>query len=197
MGEVHSMINSCPKMAFPDAKGYMRVQLYRTGGKQITRKVHRLVAEHFIPNPGHLRQVNHIDGVKTNNQVGNLEWTTQAENMAHAVSHGLCLKKAKLKALLPQIKFAMNQGYVLEDIARNYQTSSKTIKRYLYRFPVEPAPITTLRTGRRRSYVYFDSERGKWRTELRKFRLPNKQFDSQKEAEAYASRRMKEHGSTR
>jgi hypothetical protein len=68
--------------------GYRRVKLYRDA-KGKTFMVHRLVANAFIANPQNKAQVNHKDGNKQNNTVGNLEWVTQAENLVHAVKLGL------------------------------------------------------------------------------------------------------------
>lgn len=52
-------------------------------------RVHRLVALTFIPNPESKETVNHINGVKKDNHVENLEWATRSENTQHAWDNGL------------------------------------------------------------------------------------------------------------
>lgn len=68
--------------------GYLCVTLMKNG-KHTYKRVHRLVAEAFIPNPKNKRCVNHKDGDKTNNCVDNLEWATHQENTIHAWETGL------------------------------------------------------------------------------------------------------------
>lgn len=70
-------------------KGYLKVELRSNGRRRYKVGVHRLVAEAFIPNPDNLPEVNHKDGIKTNNHVGNLEWCTRSENQKHAYRTGL------------------------------------------------------------------------------------------------------------
>jgi len=67
---------------------YLMVAFY-VDGKRIKKRVHRLVAEAFIPNPENKPQVNHLDGNKLNNHVSNLEWATAKENVQHALGLGL------------------------------------------------------------------------------------------------------------
>ncbi len=62
-----------------DDKGYYKVGLYKNGDRK-KFKVHRLVGNAFIPNPKNKTQIDHIDNVKTNNNVNNLRWCTNSEN---------------------------------------------------------------------------------------------------------------------
>lgn len=72
-----------------DRTGYRRCELSGVG----TVKVHREVATAFIPNPFNLPEVNHKDGNKANNSVGNLEWVDHKTNAIHAHQSGLVKHK--------------------------------------------------------------------------------------------------------
>ena len=67
--------------------GYYRVELQKNGFKE-RLFVHRLVADSFIPNPHNKPQVNHINSMRDDNIVYNLEWVTPKENIIHGVEYG-------------------------------------------------------------------------------------------------------------
>ncbi len=69
-------------------RNYRQVNLsFGTGHKHYL--VHRLIASTFLPNPNSKQEVNHRDGNKANNQVANLEWISNQENITHAVNSGI------------------------------------------------------------------------------------------------------------
>ena len=68
-------------------------------GKHRSQRVNRLIALTFIPNPDNLPQVNHKDGIKTNNNVENLEWCNASYNMLHCHANGLSDWETKIRII--------------------------------------------------------------------------------------------------
>lgn len=96
-----------------DKDGYIEVILSKNKGKKF-RRVHRLVAEAFIPNPYNKPQVNHKDRNKENNTVDidnpqgnttNLEWTTCSENVVHCFDTGRSIYKKEVKQYTTDLKY--------------------------------------------------------------------------------------------
>lgn len=87
-GNVYSFKYEREKLLIPqrNSKGYTQVRLYDKAKAGHTRRVHRLVAEHFLPNPEGLPQIDHINEDKFNNSVGNLRWVDNQTNCAKAHS---------------------------------------------------------------------------------------------------------------
>lgn len=92
MGNVRSLDRRCSSGKFCkgqilakryDNSGYTQVGLCRSSTVK-WMKVHRLVAMAFLPNPENKPQVNHLNGIRDDNRLGNLEWCTCSENHRHA-----------------------------------------------------------------------------------------------------------------
>lgn len=73
---------------YPITKGYIQVQL-ASRPKRVLKLIHVLVAQQFIPNPNNYPQVNHINGIKSDNRAENLEWCNNSMNQIHAYKTGL------------------------------------------------------------------------------------------------------------
>lgn len=90
-GKIKSLLSGkIMKTHIDKGSGYEKIS-FSVGGKKITRYVHRLVIEAFSPpiNKNNKLVCNHINGVKTDNHIKNLEWCTQSENIIHSYKIGL------------------------------------------------------------------------------------------------------------
>ena len=128
--------------------GYLTVSIYGHN-----RLVHRLVAEAYIDNPRNCPQVNHIDGVKTHNNVENLEWCPAHENMKHAYRIGLiphseiqhfgyCGGVANRK--LTELEAAVirsDRTTKLKDLAKAFGVSIPTISEIRAGHRYQPEPV--------------------------------------------------------
>ena len=110
-----------------DKKGYKRVAIM-INGKLTTLKVHRIVAKAFIDNVDGKPQVNHIDCVKTNNEVTNLEWVNNSENIQHAFDNGLMkAKRLHESHRSKQTKEGIERMCFLRSLGMSYQSIAKEV----------------------------------------------------------------------
>lgn len=102
---------------------------------------HRIIANVFIPNPNNYPVVNHINGIRNDNSFNNLEWCTQSQNIKHAYTSGLVIRKKgefstnkKLKNIdVLEIRKQYSLGITPKKIAINYPVSASTISNIVAR----------------------------------------------------------------
>ena len=112
--------------------GYFQVQLSK-GDNPKTIKIHRLVAEVFIPNPHRLSEVNHKDEDKTNNDVSNLEWCSHEYNSRYG-TRGQRIAKKHGKPLMAYVPGEDAPAFKFESMteaAKHFEVSSETIRQAL------------------------------------------------------------------
>lgn len=115
--------------------GYCQVRLCKDNNTR-GYVIHRLVAQAFIPNPDNKPQVNHINGIKTDNRVENLEWVTHRENAIHAFKNNLVKTargedqgKAKLtEEVVIELRKMRSSGYQYKELAKMTGLTHRTVR---------------------------------------------------------------------
>jgi hypothetical protein len=120
-------------------KDYLAVGLSCWGNKingrsAVFRRIHRIVAEAFIPKVVNKKEVNHIDGIKQNNRVDNLEWVTSSENRIHAYKNKLIKPRSTM--------FTDDQ---VREIRKSFESDSKANYRaYAEKYKVSPTAMRNI-----------------------------------------------------
>ena len=127
--------------------GYYEVGLCSINQRRHCFKVHRLVALGFIPNPTGAKEVNHKNGNKLDNAVGNLEWATRISNMQHGYRTGLFSIRSGEQA--------SNAKLTAADVRtiRQLRQNGRTLVSLAAEFKVNYSYLSEIATGRRRTEV--------------------------------------------
>lgn len=96
-GKIFSNVRVRKELIGKVSKCGYRVLLFTVNRKRLYRLAHRIIAQSFIPNPENKPHVNHINGIKTDNRVENLEWCTRSENGIHARDNQLSKHKINME----------------------------------------------------------------------------------------------------
>jgi len=138
LGRVYSLFYNRILKPFRNQKGYLRVDL--RGKKRTTKVVHRLVLEAFT-GPQPKLQVNHINGIKDDNRLENLEWVTNQQNIDHAWKLGLGFRltgslhpRATVteEDVLKIRNTKLSSNYGIEDLAKEFNTTGHVIRGIRY-----------------------------------------------------------------
>lgn len=128
-GKVYSLLKNKILKGWISLFGYRRHDIK---GKSIS--THRLVALTFIPNPENKPHINHKDGNKLNNNVGNLEWCTPKENTEHAIKSGLWDSNLKSRFItnekLEEVRYLHENGATFKEIKDLTGVCAPSVQKY-------------------------------------------------------------------
>jgi len=123
--------------------GYWKIELVKNKNRK-SKKIHRLIAIAFIPNPEKKPNINHIDGNPLNNSLENIEWCTQKENVDHALRIGL-RKLVKIPQKELEELYLVNKNS-LRMIGNTYGLSATTVARRLEKLGIKRRSLTEKKT---------------------------------------------------
>lgn len=141
LGKVKNLTRGGIRKLGNNTRGYLRVNLSKNGQSKFW-SVHRLVATAFVPNPQNFPQVNHKNGVKTDNRAENLEWISVSDNQKHSYK---ALKRKPPKSVL-------NNTQVLE-IDQLLRQGTNTIEQITEAYNVSKRTILNIETGKNYRYL--------------------------------------------
>lgn len=135
-------------MPTTNSTGYMAVGLIDKNNIRKKCLIHRIVALAFIPNPENKKTVNHINGIKSDNRVENLEWNTHQENVIHSYKSGL---KIPTRGVQFVSRCKLNEGKVVE--IRKLKSDGFTYKKIALQFDVAEQTVMDVVKRRRWAHV--------------------------------------------
>lgn len=134
-GNVFNLKTNRVLKPYKGKNGYMMVDMWENN-KPNKRYIHRLLGQAFLPNLENKRTINHIDGNKLNNDLSNLEWATDSENMQHAYNHNLNqqtkvnLTENNLKEIWK--RFLNHETFT--SMLKDYDIAATTMSNYIAQF---------------------------------------------------------------
>lgn len=131
-------------------QGYKFVGLRKTGKRQRNFSIHKLVALAYIPNVQCKPQINHKNGIKTDNKVENLEWCTSSENLKHAFKIGL---KSQDGEKHPSAFLSERE---VEDIRQMRKSTNLTYQEIADKFGISGGHVGSIVSGFRWKHTKFD-----------------------------------------
>ena len=129
-GTILNLANNTLLSSILNNNGYLKIGLANGDGTQKQLLIHRLVAQHYLPNPYEYSDIKHKDGNKLNNDISNLEWCTKQQNVHHAFQTGL--RKGYMSAADKELYLQdVLSGIQVKDIAEQINRHPNTLHKML------------------------------------------------------------------